>query len=131
MLFDDIALCFDLQPYLNVTTPAIPSARDKDIGLWVRKELSSISLRDESSLLPCIYMNSGGQILDRLINFSALPPGSTAAEVIQDDGDAKLYLSLVLHDHRRCSDTGQTNISTHMENGMKSVPRLGKTYVLK
>ncbi|KAI9772220.1 MAG: hypothetical protein M1840_000969 [Geoglossum simile] len=117
MLFNDTAMCFDIRPYLDLIVPTTPSAQDKDIGLWVRKELSGTSLRDESSLLPCIYMNSGGQILDRLISFSTLSPGSTTAEDIRDDGDATLYLSLVFHDHRKCSDTGQTNISTHMENG--------------
>ncbi|KAI9770143.1 MAG: hypothetical protein M1840_003593 [Geoglossum simile] len=129
MLFHDVALCFDIQPYLDAIAPsASPSSSGKDIGLWVRKELGDITLQDESSILPCIYMNGAGQILDQPVAFSklgTLPPagGSTGGDVAtieghdQDDEEARLYLSLVFHDCGRCGDTERANVHAHMENG--------------
>ncbi|KAI9767194.1 MAG: hypothetical protein M1840_005793 [Geoglossum simile] len=122
MLFGDITLSFNLQSYLDMIDLSPPSPPSKDIGLWVRSELGHVCLQDESSLLPCIYLNSQEQDLDQMIAFSrpaTSPPtgGSSIGEYDQGDEEVKLYLTIVLHDHRICADAGNANICTHIRNG--------------
>ncbi|KAI9762579.1 MAG: hypothetical protein M1840_001205 [Geoglossum simile] len=127
MLFGDITLSFNLQSYLDIIDLSSPSPPSKDIGLWVRSELGHVYLQDESSLLPCIYMNSQEQNLDQMVAFSrlAIPPptgGSSIGEYDQGDEEVKSYLTIVLHDHGICADAGNANICTHIRNGMNPFP---------
>ncbi|KAH0537932.1 hypothetical protein FGG08_005414 [Glutinoglossum americanum] len=129
MLLGDVVLCFDLRPHLDIIEPSSPpSSSDRDIGLWVRRELEHLSLEDGPSLFSCIYVNSPRQILDLPIALPRLgtPPAegsndngiATVEEYGQGDEEMPLNLSLSPHGCGRCVDTG--GASTHMENGTVS-----------